>query len=334
MNISYIIREDWEADYFRQALGNEYNIRFISELNELSLEEARQTEVLSLFIRSVIDSDALEKFPNLKLITVRGTGYDHIDTETCRQLGITVCNVPGYGEHPVVEFTMALMLALSRRVFEASKKVKEAGVFSQKGLRGFDLYGKNLGVIGTGQIGMNVIKTARCFGMNISAYDPFPKPEVAEAVGFTYHDFDTILATSDIITLHAPHNEHTHHLINHDNINKVKPGAYLINTARGGLIETQALVKALSEGVVAGAALDVLEEEGMIGDEVGLLEEEHPEAETLQTMLSNHYLIHHPRVLITPHNAFNTEEALRKILDTTADNITSFIKDQPQNIVC
>jgi len=333
MKIAYIFRENWEIEYIEKALGNAHDIRFISSIDELSAEDAGQIEVISLFIKTQLTKEVLDRFPELKMIAVRATGFDHVDLDTCRQRNITVSNVPDYGQHTVAEFTFAILLTLSRKTYESYKRVAETGSFSPDGLRGFDLHGKTLGVIGTGKIGLNVIGIAQGFGMKVLAFDPFPKDQLAQEKGFFYCSLTELLQQSHVITLHAPYNEHTHHLINTENIEQIQQGSYLINTARGGLIETRALVQALESQRLAGAALDVLEEEGTIGDEVGLLEAVHPRAETLQTLLSNHYLIDHPRVLITPHNAFNTHEALRRILDTTVSNIQSFSEGQPENTV-
>ncbi|MFW5853604.1 MAG: NAD(P)-dependent oxidoreductase [Patescibacteria group bacterium] len=333
MKIAYIFREDWEKDYITKLLNEESEIKFIAELNELSESEQKEVEILSLFIKTPIGPAELEKLPNLKMIAVRATGFDHIDIEACREKNITVSTVPTYGQHTVAEFTFALLLNLSRKIYDSYKRISETGNFSQNNLRGFDLEDKTLGVIGTGKIGLNVVKIALGFEMKVLAYDPFPKEEVASQLGFTYTDLDSVLNQSDILTLHAPYNQETHHLINSQNINQIKPGAYLINTARGGLIETQALITALKNEIIIGAGLDVLEEEGLVGEDIELLEKPHPETETLRTLLSNHYLIDHPRVIITPHNAFNTQESLQRILETTASNITNFIQNNPQNTV-
>jgi D-lactate dehydrogenase len=158
-------------------------------------------------------------------------------------------------------------------------------------------------------------------------------PERARDFGFTYASMSELLANSDIITVHVPYNPHTHHLINKDNIQSIKKGAYLINTARGAIVETEALVEALKSGVLAGAALDVLEEEGDLTDEVKLLTSAHPNEGELKTVLAEHYLINHPRVIVTPHLAFNTQEAVERILNTTIENIQRFEAGAPENVV-
>jgi len=188
-------------------------------------------------------------------------------------------------------------------------------------------------VIGTGRIGKNAIEIARGFNMNIVAYDKFPDPVYAEKMGYRYLSLDEVLATADILTLHVPYLPENHHLINAETLAKMKSGAYLINTARGGLIDTAALLVALKSGQIAGAGLDVLEEEGVIKDEVNFLTNGRLDQGDLKTVLGNHILIDLPNVIITPHNAFNTWEALKRILDTTVANLVAFEAGMPQNLI-
>jgi len=178
-----------------------------------------------------------------------------------------------------------------------------------------------------------MIRMAQGFGMRVIGFDAFPNAELSHTLGFEYATLPDLLAQSDIITLHVPYNEHTHHLISKENIGGIKRGAYLINTARGAVVETDALVDALKSGVLAGAALDVLEEEGDLADATALLSAPHPNEATLKVMLQNHYLIDHPRVIVTTHLAFNTQEAVERILSTTVENIRSFAAGTPTNIV-
>jgi D-lactate dehydrogenase len=295
------------------------------------LTDAEAT-VLCPFIESPIGSAEMSRFPALKLIATRSTGFDHIDLAAAQARGIVVANVPFYGENTVAEFAFALLLALSRRIIDADERVR-AGAFSPSGLRGFDLAGKTIGVVGTGHIGAHMIRMAQGFGMTVIGFDAFPNAELSHVLNFSYAPLAELLATADIITLHVPYNEHTHHLINKENIAGIKKGAYLINTARGAVVETDALVEALKSGILAGAGLDVLEEEGDIADETKLLSAPHPRAEELKTALENHYLINHPRVIVTPHLAFNTTEAVERILDTTIENIRHFAEGAPANVV-
>jgi D-lactate dehydrogenase len=254
------------------------------------------------------------------LIATRSTGFDHIDLAAAKARGITVVNVPSYGENTVAEFAFALILALARRVIDADERVRETGTFSQTDLRGFDLAGKTLGVVGTGRIGAHLIRMAQGFDMKVIGFDAYPNTALAEKLGFPYVSLPELLAASDIVTLHVPYNQQTHHLINTETITHLKKGSYLINTARGAIVETEALIEALKSETLAGAALDVLEEETKLQEGSALSEE-------------NNYLIAHPRVIVTPHVAFNTLEAVKRILDTTAENIKGFSAGSPINLV-
>lgn len=332
MNIHYFSGEAWEEAYVRTKLPGE-NIEFheksLAAYPDLTDSEAT---VLCTFIESPIGSAEFDRFPGLKLIATRSTGFDHIDLEAAKAKGITVVNVPFYGENTVAEFAFALLLSLSRRIPEAEASVR-GGAFSPAGLRGFDLEGKTIGIIGCGHIGMHMIRMCNGFGMKVLGFETHPDEERARTNNFTYASLDELLAQSDIISLHVPYNPHTHHLINKENIGTIKKGAYLINTARGAVVETEALVEALKSGTLAGAGLDVLEEEGDMTDETALLTAAHPNEAALKIMLENHYLITHPRVIVTPHLAFNTAEAIRRIVDATIENIRQFEAGAPTNIV-
>ncbi len=330
MKIQYFASEDWEKEYVAGKLaGNEvvFNDGPLSNFPDLTDNAA---EALCIFIDSKIGAEELDRFPAVKLIATRSTGFDHIDLEATKARGITVTTVPFYGENTVAEFAFALLLALSRRIPEASEIVKRGG-FSPTGLRGFDLSGKTMGIVGCGHIGMHMIKMANGFGMKVLGFDVHPDPEVAKANDFSYASLPELFAQSDVISLHVPYNPHTHHLINKENVGSIKKGAYLINTSRGAVVETEALVEALKNGTLAGAGLDVLEEEGDMADETALLVQPHPNEDALKIALANHYIIDHPRVIVTPHAAFNTTEAITRILDTTIDNITAFATGAPQN---
>lgn len=332
MNIHYFAGETWEESYVKGKLPGDAITFHEGPLSAFPDLKDDSAEALCIFIDSHIGEEELSRFPALKLIATRSTGFDHIDLAVAKARGITVVTVPFYGENTVAEFTFALILSLSRRIPEAEAIVK-AGGFSPTGLRGFDLEGKTLGVVGCGHIGMHVIRVANGFGMRVVGFETHPDPAVATANNFTFASLDELLAQSDIITLHVPYNPHTHHLINKENIGTIKKGAYLINTARGAVVETEALVEALQNGTLAGAGLDVLEEEGDLADEMLLLADEHPNEAALRVTLENHYLITHPRVIVTPHLAFNTTEAIERILDTTIENIRHFSEGSPANVI-
>lgn len=300
-------------------------------IEKINLALLRQAEVISPFVWSHISSDVLKKLPKLKLIATRSTGYDHIDLQTCKKRGIAVANVPFYGENTVAEHTFALILALSRKVHQAYFRTIK-GDFSLEGLQGFDLKDKTLGIIGTGHIGIHAIRMAKGFGMNVLAYDVVKNNFLAETLGFSYVTFDQLLQKSDIISLHAPYRKETHHMINKGNIKKIKKGAILINTARGALVETEALALALDQGILSGAGLDVLEGEELIKEERQILSKEYP-VDHLKTLLQNHILLNRENVVITPHIAFNSREAFHRILETTVNNINAFRSGKPENLV-
>ncbi len=322
-----------EQDFLLARLSG-LEVSFYEE--KLTLENlnlAQGAEILSVFINSELNADLLSQLSGLKLIATRSTGYDHIDLDFTKNKSIKVANVPGYGARTVAEFTFGLILNLSRKIYDAKHQILEREDFEIGQLEGFDLYGKTLGVIGTGRIGTNVIKIAKGFGLNVLAYDIKPDKSKAEELGFEYIDLDKLLASSDIISLHIPYFKETHHLINSSNIGQVKEGAYLINTARGELVETNALLSALKSGQLAGAGLDVLESERQLKEEAELISLTPEKIKDLKTLLQDHILINMPNVIITPHIAFFSKEAHQEILEITAENIKKFIADSPQNIV-
>ena len=309
--------------YFKTA-------EFVDEpLTESNASKYSTYEIIGVFITSKINKTVLEKLRKTKIITTMSTGYDHIDIRECKKKGITVCNVPVYGENTVAEHTFALILTLSRKIHEANKRVQKED-FSTTGLEGFDLKGKTIGIIGTGHIGLHVIRIAKGFGMNVIAYDLYPNNFLAEVLGFKYHDMSTVMKTSDILTLHIPYNTETHHLINKRNINTIKKGALLINTARGALIETKALVEALECGTLNGIGIDVLEGEELLKEDKRTICKDKKQ---LSNLAIDELLINKPNVIYTPHIAFYSKEAVKRILDTTIQNIKSYEKGKTTNKV-
>lgn len=327
MKIAFFEIENREKDYIKAQLPEAELFFSENKLNKDSLPADRDVEAISVFVGSKIDANVISAFPNLKLITTRSTGFDHIDLKFAFGKGIKNGYVPGYGDNTVAEFAFGLLLNLSRKMYQAIDRIKETEDFNYEGLKGFDLKGKTIGIVGTGRIGQYAIKIAKGFGMNVIAFDAFPKEELAKELDFKYVPFEELLAQADVIDLHVPYLPTTHHLINMANIGKIKKGAILINTARGAIVETDALVKALSEGILGGAGMDVLEEEGIVQDEKAFLLYGHPEEHNLKTVLENHVLMEMPNVLITPHTAFNTVEAIQRILDTDIENIKEFIQN-------
>ncbi|OGL34978.1 hypothetical protein A3F65_02210 [Candidatus Saccharibacteria bacterium RIFCSPHIGHO2_12_FULL_47_16b] len=325
--ITFFGCEDWEHAYFKSHLPD-HQVEFYDEL------EANDSEIISVFVDSHVDKAALSSFPRLKMIAARSTGYDHIDMEVCKRKGIAVTNVPAYGENTVAEHTFGLLLALSKRIYDGMRQIKEDGDFDPSSLRGFDLKGKTIGVVGTGRIGKNVIKIANGFGMKVIAYDTIRDDQAATQLGFQYADkLEQLLAASDVVSLHVPYLKATHHLINSQNIGLMKPSAVLINTSRGAVVETEALVSALRDGKLAGACLDVIEEEDAMKDEMHYLGKKTTDLQSLRNILASHVLMKMPNVIMTPHSAFNTKEALMRIAETTVANIESFLSGRPENLV-
>jgi len=333
--IIFLETTDWEKEILQKYPDFLEKVDFSSE--KLTLENAKKFkdyEVVSTFISSQLSAEALAQLENLKFIATRSTGFDHIDLDYCKKKEVLISNVPAYGKHTVAEYTFALLLCLIRKVYNSYHRIRETGSFSLEGLRGEELFGKTLGVIGTGRIGTEVIKIAKGFSMKVIAYDKYPKEDLAQELDFKYVSLEELLSNADIITLHVPYNKGTHHLLNKDNLSKVKKGVYIINTARGGVIETDALYQALKNGQIGGAALDVLEEEGDLKEEQRmLLEKENIPPEKLRTLLANHIFIDLDNVIISPHNAFNTKEALQNIVITTIENIESYLKGEAKNLV-
>lgn len=323
----------WERRYLARALKPlRITAAFIAEpLTDQTWRQAKGADIVSVFIYSRLTAAFLKRLPGLRLIATRSTGFDHIDLAACRARKIQVSNVPAYGENTVAEHTFALILALSRNLHKAYVRTAR-GDFSLEGLQGFDLKGKTLGVVGAGRIGLHVIKMAKGFGMRVIASDTRQDLFLSEVLDFRYLPLPELLRASDIVTLHTPYTPATHHLMNRDMFQRMKRGALFINTARGGLVDTNALVWALDAGRLGGAGLDVLEGEELVKEERQLLEKDFPK-ERLITALKNNILLHRENVVITPHIAFDSREALQRILDTTTANIAGFLRGSPINAV-
>lgn len=338
MRVAFFDLEPWQADYLRtglERLGLAHRVQTQFSTQHLTLENCADytdSEAIAVFVWTKVTREIMDALPNLRLVLTMSTGFDHIDLDACREQGITVCNVPHYGENTVAEHTFALILALSRRLRSAQEWISHP-TQSLAELRGFDLYGKTLGVIGAGNIGLHVIRIARGFGMRVLAYDVQPHPLLAEVLGFSYADLDTLLAESDIVSLHVPATPATFHLIDRTALSKMKRGALLINTARGSVVDTEAVLWALDEGILGGVGLDVIEGEEYIKEESALLRA--PVAEqTLRKVVQAYLLMRRENVVFTPHIAFNSHEAVQRILDTTLQNLKAFLEGHPQNVVC
>lgn len=331
--ILFVEAEEWERGKLIEKCGCGQDVPWTEKRFEnLSDEEIPEgTQIISPFVESDLSADQLRRVPELKMVATRTTGYDHVDLDYCNENGIVVCNVPDYGDNTVAEHTFALILALTRKIPQTYDRVIR-GNFDIGGLRGIDLRGRTFGAIGTGSIAQHALRIAVGFGMRAIGYDIQPREELAEEIGFEYVELDTLLDESDIVSLHVPHNEHTHHLIDAEAIEKMKDSAILINTARGGIVDPQALLNALREKKLGGAGLDVLEAEQAIGEEAEILSSAF-DADKLTNIVRSHALMRMDNVIITPHMAFNSEEAVLRIIDTTVENIHGFLKGEPQNVV-
>ena len=281
--------------------------------------------VVCAFINDDLGEPVLERLAQggTKLIALRSAGFNHVDLPAASRLGLSVVRVPAYSPHAVAEHAVALILALNRHLHRAYNRTRD-GDFSLHGLTGFDLVGKTVGVIGTGQIGATFTRIMAGFGCKLLAYDPFPNPEV-QAMGARYLSLPDVLAQAQIISLHCPLTEQTRHMINRQSLATLQPGAMLINTGRGALVETPALIEALKSGQLGYLGLDVYEEEAQ------LFFADRSDLPLQDDVLAR--LLTFPNVVITAHQAFLTREALGAIARTTLDNIVAWAAGTPSNLV-
>jgi D-lactate dehydrogenase len=275
-------------------------------------------DVACIFVNAVADAPVIDELVanGVKLIALRCAGYNNVDLNATRDR-IKVVRVPAYSPYAVAEHTLALMLTLNRKTHRAYNRTRE-GNFALSGLMGFDMYGKTAGIIGTGKIAKILIKTLRSMGMEILAYDLFPDNDFAAREGIKYVSLDELYANSDIISLHCPLTKETEYIINDEAIAKMKNGVMMINTGRGKLIDTQALIKGLKSKKIGSAGLDVYEEESeyFFEDRSNRVMDD----DVLARLLSFN------NVVVTSHQAFFTQEALENIAETTLKNIQDFIE--------
>ena len=283
---------------------------------------AERFDAVCSFVNDRLDNDALEVLQRggVKLIALRSAGFNHVDLPAARRLGFTVVRVPEYSPYAVAEHAVALMLTLIRKTHRAYARVRESN-FSLDGLVGFDLHGKTVGVVGTGRIGAVLLRIMHGFGCTLLAFDQNPSPTLARELGVRFVDLPQLFRESDIISLHVPLTPETRHVIDAAALAQMKPGVIVINTGRGALIDTQALVTALKRQQIGGAGLDVYEEEeGIFFQDLS--------GEVLQDDVLAR-LLTFPNTLITSHQGFLTREALANIAETTLANITAFERLEP-----
>jgi D-lactate dehydrogenase len=319
--------QTYDRDSF-QAASADSNIDLHFQPARLTLDTVALADgypVVCAFINDDLSAPVLERLAagGTKLIALRSAGFNHVDLPTAKRLGIEVVRVPAYSPHAVAEHAVALILSLNRHLHRAYNRTRD-GDFTLHGLTGFDLVGKTVGVVGTGQIGAAFARIMAGFGCQLLAYDPYPNPEV-EALGARYLALDQLLEQAQVISLHCPLNEHTWHLINAASLARMQRGAMLINTGRGALVDTPALIEALKSGQLGYLGLDVYEEEAQ------LFFEDRSDLPLQDDVLAR--LLTFPNVVITAHQAFLTREALGAIAQTTLDNISQWAAGTPQNRV-
>ena len=317
MRVAWFDTDEWERDYLEEK-ELYFEIDFFDEsLTPENKEQAEKYDAVAIFVSSQLTEEVVNSL-DVEIIACRSTGFDHVNLDAASENGIKVCNVPEYGGTTVAEHCFGLILSLSRKIYYGIKNV-ENGDFSHEGLRGFDLKGKTLGVIGTGTIGQNVIRIANGFEMETIAHDPYPDHEASEELDYEYVELDELVKEADIISINCPLTDSTRHLLSEDEFEKMD-GSIIINTARGEIIDTSALVDGLENGSVEAAGLDVLEEECYLEDDIEVLSELPDECDT-ETLLEDHLLMERDDVIVTPHNAFNSIEALHRIEDVTIHNL-------------
>lgn len=313
--IAFFDAKPYDRTWFDQ-LNQHYHIKYYEhKLTPDTISLAHGCEAVIPFVNDTLDRTVIDGLcqEGIKMIALRCAGYNNVDRDAARGR-IPVVRVPGYSPYAVAEFTMGLLLTLNRKIHKAYFRTRDFN-FSLNGLVGFDLHGRTVGVIGTGKIGQIFIRICQGFGMHVLAYDPYP----VQDAGFPYVSLEKLLAKSDIISLHCPLTEQTRHLINRDTIAQMKDGVYLLNTSRGMLVESESLLDALKNGKIAGAGLDVYEEE------TEFFFEDRSDTVQRDTLLS--LLVSMPNVVLTSHQAFLTNEALHNIAQVTLDNLDAYFKD-------
>jgi D-lactate dehydrogenase len=319
---------------YKTGLSDQFEVVF--EENQFtpdSFSVANDATVISVHVTSKVTAELMAKLPQLKHIACRTTGFDNVDLEYAGAHDISVSYVPAYGQDTVAEYAFLLMQAVSRKLIVATRAVVAGEVVPEQ-LTGHELVGKTLGVIGTGRIGQRAASIGRGYGMNVIGFDPYPNEAAAKEHGFTYATLADLVSSADFITLHAPATPDNNHLLGAAQFAQMKKGVFLVNTARGSLVDTPALIDAVESGIVAGAGLDVLEGEEYLElvPELHLLGTEKLTDEARQ-VLSIDILQKLPNVIITSHNAYNSAEALERIRQTTISNILAWHTGKPENEV-
>ncbi|MBC9931179.1 2-hydroxyacid dehydrogenase [Chitinophaga qingshengii] len=323
MDILFFSTQPYDITYFNLANAqNTHRFRFLeSPLNEDNTALIKAETAVCVFVNDKVDAAVIRRLKEkgVRLIALRCAGFNNVDLKAAEEAGIKVVRVPAYSPHAVAEHAVTLLLALNRKIYKSYNRVRDNN-FTLSGLEGFDVYGKTVGVIGTGNIGAVFCRIMLGFGCKVLANDVHNNEELVKA-GVTYVSAETIMAGSDIISLHCPLTPDTKHLINAHTISQMKQGVMLINTSRGGLIDTKSVVEALKNGHIGALGIDVYEQEEQ------LFFQNFSGTIIQDDVLSR--LTTFPNVLVTAHQGFFTREALTQIATTTLDNITAFEKNEP-----
>ena len=324
ITVAFYDTKPYDREYFGGAAGTDRLNRQFHEfrLTAETVGSVNGAQAVCVFVNDRLDALCLERLhcSGVQLVALRCAGFNNVDIPVAEALGLAVVRVPAYSPHAVAEHTVALLLTLNRKIHRAYNRVREHN-FSLAGLVGFDLHGKTVGIVGTGKIGKITARIFHGFGTHLLAFDPFPSAEWAATLGLRYTDFASLLAQSDIVTLHLPLTSQSDHLLDVGAFARLKPGAYLINTSRGKLVDTAALIEALKSGQVGGVALDVYEEEE------GIFFEDRSGEVLQDDELAR--LLSFPNVLITSHQAFLTHEALAEIARVTTENLLRLAEGKP-----
>lgn len=316
MKIAFYNTKTFDRQAFEGApSANRHQIRYLKpRLDRDTVELAAGADAVCMFVNDHADAVVIERLAALgvKHLALRCSGFNQVDLAAARRVGMTIVRVPAYSPHAVAEHAIGLLLMLNRKLHRAYNRVRD-GNFALEGLLGFDLHGKTVGVIGTGRIGACTARILHGFGCNILAHDPYPNPEVI-ALGATYTGIDELLGASDIVSLHLPLTAESRHLIGPHHLASLKPGAMIINTSRGALIDTAAAIEALKSGHIGGLALDVYE------GEAELFFEDRSQSIIQDDLFSR--LLTFPNVVVTAHQAFFTREALANIAEVTLGNLS------------
>lgn len=322
MKIAFFSTQPYDREFFN---NENQDGRFVYQFYETHLgphivQAVNDVDAVCVFVNDRVNREVIEVLASrgMKIVALRCAGFNNVDLDAARDFGISVCRVPAYSPEAVAEHAMAMLLTLNRKTHKAYNRVREQN-FALNGLLGFNLYGKTIGIVGTGKIGKAFCRVAKGFGCKLLAFDIYEDEQLKE-IGVSYVDIDTLYRSSDIISLHCPLTPENKHMVNSTSIQQMKDGVVLLNTSRGALIDTSAVIDALKTRKIGGLALDVYEQEEKLffKDLSGTIIED----DTIQRLMS------FPNVLITAHQAFFTEEALTQIASTTLRNIEELLSDR------